>query len=479
MASDWLKTYNLTSLPSAFKVIATWYSKLSETETSRRRADEQLFLLSEVYSYFPSVFIFSSLFGKTKKKKRNRYIIFCSRGHFVLRIYLKSETRARICALTPLWRQKSESSARAVRAGGGGRRRCCVRVLLWNPLLENTSGNRRGSPGAVRTSAWRGRSTDRRPLPSQAPWRRETPRSTWWSSSTVTWTSPSRLPDTLPIYLMNTNTRTPTPIPLLMRTRWTFSTRTPTAVSFRMRSESTPFWRPPSWGETEIKTEKENPETELFKPNVSLDIVPQVRVTQLLYSADTLKPCWGDLKSEFVCFADALCTYKGSSLGSPCLTATRMRSGRLAALLCVMCLCPECKPRPRPLRHTSTQVTLLHKEVCVYAMFCVLFCCASVFERLLQVCCSLADGFQLNFVSSGSQKDMRPERLLVFRPGVTFSYSDQTLLGLWGTRHVHYRDGFMGRRNQVFVNILCIKYVWSKSIKIILLTLWGCLLTLF
>ncbi|KAB5541940.1 hypothetical protein PHYPO_G00085730 [Pangasianodon hypophthalmus] len=49
--------------------------------------------------------------------------------------------------------------------------------------------------------------------------------------------------------------------------------------------------------------------------------------------------------------------------------------------LCVMCRCPECcKPRPRLLRHLSTQV-----------------------------CCSIADDFQLNFLSSGGQKHMRPK----------------------------------------------------------------------
>ncbi|MCJ8742991.1 hypothetical protein PDJAM_G00088590 [Pangasius djambal] len=79
-----------------------------------------------------------------------------------------------------------------------------------------------------------------------------------------------------------------------------------------------------------------------------------------------------------------------------------------------MCRCPECcKPRPRLLRHLSTQVNLLHKGVCVYALYFVcwfvLFCCASVFESLLQVCCSIADDFQLNFLSSGGQKHMRPK----------------------------------------------------------------------
>lgn len=56
---------------------------------------------------------------------------------------------------------------------------------------------------------------------------------------------------------------------------------------------------------------------------------------------------------------------------------------------------------------------------------CVVFCCASVFERLLQVCCFMADDFQLDFVSSGGQKDTRP--------GVTSLYSDQTLPALWCT----------------------------------------------
>ncbi|KAK3517387.1 hypothetical protein QTP70_008778 [Hemibagrus guttatus] len=57
--------------------------------------------------------------------------------------------------------------------------------------------------------------------------------------------------------------------------------------------------------------------------------------------------------------------------------------------LCVMCRCPECKLRPRLLRHMSAQVNLLHKGLLLH--------------------CSTADDFQLNFLSSGGQKDISPK----------------------------------------------------------------------
>ncbi|KAK3544770.1 hypothetical protein QTP86_026779, partial [Hemibagrus guttatus] len=79
---------------------------------------------------------------------------------------------------------------------------------------------------------------------------------------------------------------------------------------------------------------------------------------------------------------------RGLSLGSPCLTAIRACAAG-GSWLCVMCRCPECKLRPRLLRHMSAQVNLLHKGLLLH--------------------CSTADDFQLNFLSSGGQKDISPK----------------------------------------------------------------------